>query len=670
MAESLLDFHSDGIADGTFRVRQVEGTEEISGLYRFAMELYAKDDKIDAASLLLKKAWLSVKQPLHLGGGGSSGTVKIHGLLSSFEQLEKVGEWTRYGAVLSPRLWKLTLARHNRVFRDMKLNDLLSKVLNEAGLSPRLSISSSRPLREFPVQYRESDFDFISRWMEHEGVFYFFEHSDSEETAVLADNTAAHNPIKGNATVDFEPDEAPSGVVAQQGKAEGVITAFSLRARPLPKEVVLVDWDAGKVEEVSGQATVDGNGFGKVYEYGCHPGDAGHASVLAKARAEAIKCRGKVFSGTGRCRFFRAGATFTLEGHYRSDFNRKYLIARVVHRMSQPVEIPRLRELPDAYENDFQCVPSDVAFRPERVTPWPKIPGFTDALVVAGGGHSKQDLDDQGTYRLRMMYDKDDNGQPSDSNQVRMAQPYAGESFGMHFPLHNDTEVLVGHKDGDPDRPVILSSVPNPKKKSPVVGENATQCVIKTGAGNMIRMEDKDGGEDFYIYAKKDLDVRVEAESRETVGGDKHTTVSGESVESVAKDRHVTVGESRTEDVGKDLFVTVTGKQAVSVGQGLSLSVAGPVVEAFTGDHSEDTTGSFYVKAMGVVIESTTGISLVCGGNSVVVDMMGVTIKGTMLTHDGSLSKINSGPGSSPKSGKAGSKIKPGKPKKAKEANK
>jgi len=114
---------------------------------------------------------------------------------------------------------------------------------------------------------------------------------------------------------------------------------------------------------------------------------------------------------------------------------------------------------------------------------------------------------------------------------------------------------------------------------------------------------------------------------------------------------------------------SVGGKQAVEIGSGgFSITVQGPVVEAFSQDHSEDTTGSYYVKAMGVVIEATTGITLVCGGNSVVIDLTGVTIKGTMLTLDGSLAKINSGPGASPKSGKAGSKIKPGKPKDAEEA--
>ncbi len=667
MAEALLAFHRGAVPDKTFLVRQAEGTEEVSGLYRFELEMFAQKDRLDASSILMSKAWLAVRRPAHLGGPAAGKPAKIHGLISSFEQMEKVGDWVRYRAVLSPRLWKLSLARHNRVFRDVKVDDLVSRLLQEAGLRPRLSISAARPVREFTVQYRESDLDFLSRWLEHEGIFTFFEQSDAEETAVFADNTAAHKPIEGASEATFEPDEAPAGVVAQKGKAEGAVTAFSLRARPLPKEVVLVDWDARQVEEVQGTAEVDGNGYGKVYEYGCHPADSSHAGLLAKARAEAIKCRGKVFTGTGRCRFFRAGATFDLKNHYR--FDGKYLITRVVHRASQPVEIRGVKELPDAYGNEFQCVPSDVPYRPERVTPWPRIHGFTEALVVAGGGKGQSNMDDQGSYRLKMMYDKDDQGQPKDSHAVRMAQPYAGESFGMHFPLHVDTEVLVGHKDGDPDRPVILSAVPNPKKKSPVVGENATQCVIKTGAGNMIRMEDKGDGEDFFIFAKKEMDVRVAGDSKESVGGDKHVTVGGESVESVGKDRHVAVGKSHTEEVTEDRFITVGRKQAVSVGSGgFCLAVSGPMVEIFGKNHYEETFAAHYLKAMGVIIEATKGITIMCGGSYVHIGPAGVTIKGPMLTLDGSMSKINSGPGTPKESGQAESEIKPSKPKAPKEA--
>jgi len=670
MAEALLEFRCDGLKDDAFRVRQAEGIEPISGLYRFVLELYARESSLDPARLLLRKACLEIRRPAHLGDRAAARTVRIHGLVSSFEQGEKAGDWVRYRAVLSPRLWKLSLARHNRVFRDLTVEDLLGKLLGEAGLEARRSIASKRPLRDFTVQYRETDLDFLFRWLEHEGIFFFFEQSEKEEIPVFADNSAAHPPIEGEPTVPFEPDEAPAGAVARRGKAEGSITSLALTARPLPREVVLADWDPRKVEEIRASAEIDPNGFGKVYEYGSHPADPEHAALLAKARAEAIRCRGTVFSGTGRCRFFRAGSTFKLVQHYRSDFNREYLLTRVVHRMSQPVEIPRLQELPEAYANEFECIPADVPFRPERTTPWPRIDGFTEALVVAGGGHERQDLDDQGCYRVRMLYDKDDADRSSDSAPVRLAQPYAGDSFGMHFPLHPGTEVLVGHKDGDPDRPVVLSAVPNPKKKSPVVGENATQCVIRSGSGNMIRLEDASGGEDFFLYAKKDLDVRVEQDSKETVGGDKHVTIGGQAAESVGADLHVSIGGSRKEEIGADRSLAVGGKEIAAVSGDRSLDVGGSSVESVGGNRAVSVGGKQSLVATEIILQATGGITLQCGAGSIVLDPSGVTIKGAVVTLDGGITKINAGPGAAPKPPDSAAPLLPDKPRSPKEAAK
>ncbi len=667
MADPLLDFHHSKVKDGTFRVRQAQGTEEMSGLYRFELELFAQNDRIEHADMLMQSAWLTVRQAVRVGSRRGTGAAKIHGLVSEFEQQEKIGEWARYRAVLVPRLWKLTLAQHNRVFRDISVKNLVEEQLQGAGLKPRVSISTPSPVREFIVQYRETDFEFLSRWLEHEGIFLFFEQGDSEETAVLGDNTAVHKKIQGESAVQYEPDATSSTAAAKEGAAEGVITAFSLCARALPEKVVLSDWDDRQVEEVKASETVDSKGFGKVYEYGCHPQDASHAKALAKARAEAIKCRGKIFSGNSWCRFFRAGATFKMENHFRH--NGDYLLTRVVHKMSQPVEVPRVKELPDAYENEFQCIPADVCFRPERITPWPRIHGFTDAIVTQGGGKSGEGLDDQGSYHIRMMYDKDNNDNQTDSNAVRMAQPYAGESYGMHFPLHIDTEVVVGHKDGNPDRPVILSAIPNPKKKSPVVDQNITQSMIQTGGGNMIRLEDKDDGQDFFTYAKKDKDSRTEKDEKKFVGQDKHSIVKRDKFEKVEGANHVTVQGDHMAEIKGDRHISVEGGQTVGIGSGgLCISVQGAVAEDFQMDHSENVALNYYIKALGVVIESTSGITLKCGGSSVVIDMSGVTIKGGIVTLDAGMAKINMGPGPPAQSGSAGSKKPPMKPQEPQEA--
>jgi type VI secretion system secreted protein VgrG len=660
---SLLEFHRNGTRDDAFRVREVKGEESISSLYRFELEMFVQKDKLNAAKLLQDKVALSIQQPLTLGGRSGGNAAKIHGILSSFEQMEQVDKWIRCRAVLVPRMWKLTLTRKNRYFRDMTTRDIIGTVLGDYGLQGNTSLGND-PMRKHRVQYRESDFDFISRWLEHDGNYYYFKQSASEEKTHFG--AASGGSIEGNSVVEYEPNVA-TAAAAKKGTAEGVVSDFSCRLRPLPRKVHVIDWDPMKVQVDSGSADVDSNGTGEVFEYDVYSVGGGAAGALAKVRAEAIKCRGKVFLGASRCRFFRAGAEFELKEHY--SFNGKYLLTRVLHRMSQPVDIPGLKELPDAYSNEFECIPADVQFRPERLTPWPKAHGYTEGKVTKGGGPGGGSMDENGSYGVQTVLDDNGQGVPNEHPAVRMAQPYAGSSFGAHFPLDVDVEVLVGYEEGNPDRPVILSAVPNPKKESPVVGENSTQCVVKSASGNMIRMEDATDKEDLFFYAKKDKDTRVEKDDKKIVGQDKHTVIKRDKMEKVEGERNEVVEKDHKEEVKGDRFITVGGKQAVEIGSGgFSITVQGPVVEAFSQDHSEDTTGSYYVKAMGVVIEATTGITLVCGGNSVVIDLTGVTIKGTMLTLDGSLAKINSGPGASPKSGKAGSKIKPGKPKDAEEA--
>lgn len=659
----LIEYHRNGAKDDSFRVREVRGEESISGLYRFEIDVLVAKGKCDAAKLVQDKVSLHILSPETVGSRGGGKVSKIHGILSSFEQMEEIQDWVRCRAVLVPRLWKLTLTRKNRYFRDMKMADALQQILADYGLSAKVSLGND-PVRKHRVQYRESDFVFISRWLEHDGNFYYFKHSGKEEELFFG--TTSGGPIEGDSSVDYEPREISAPAAKKEG-ARGVVTDFTCRVRPLPKKVHVVDWDPMKVQTDLGSADVDSNGTGEVYEYDLYPVGGGSAADLAKVRAEAIKCRGKVFRGAGRCHFFRAGAEFDLKGHY--GFDGKYLLTRVLHRMSQAVGITGLKDLPDAYANEFECIPASVPFRPERLTPWPKAHGYTEGRVTKGGGPKGGQMEDDGSYGVITLLDDNGQGQPTEHPAVRMAQPYAGASYGVHFPLSVDVEVLVGYEEGNPDRPVILSAVPNPKTKSPVLGQNNTQCVVRSASGNMIRLEDKDGSEDFFLYAKKDRDARVEKDDREIVGQDKHTIVKRDKLEKVEGDRHEVVQKSHLESVGKDRFVDVQGKQAVAVGPGgYSLSVQGPVVEAFSQGHSEEVGSQFYLKAMGVVIESSTGITLKCGGNCVVVDMTGVTIKGTMVTLDGSLAKINSGPGSPPASGSAGSKIKPQSPKDAQEA--
>jgi type VI secretion system secreted protein VgrG len=665
MSEKLIELHVEGLDDGVLRVREAQGSEEISGLYRFELEIFSKKTRIKPSDVLQAKAWLGIREMIPVGGKAKNSPIaKIHGIITSFEQQDKLDEWVRYRAVLSPTLWKLTLARHSRVFLNNSVKTLIDKVFQPLGVSPKTALSGTYPEREHTMQYEESDFHFLSRWTEQEGILYFFDHTSSGEEVKFADNSSAHKPIEGEAAVEYR--STPSGSLPV-----GVVGSLSSRSKVLPKEVVLADWDHKTVSEVPASAPVDNNGFGKVHEYGIHPQSAAHATALAKARAEAIKSRGQVLSGTSSCRFFRSGFTFKLKNHYA--FDGEYLLTRVTHRMSQPLGIPHLKDEGETYANDFECVPASETYRPERRTPWPRIHGFLDGTVTGkkdDGGKPAPGVDPDGGYTIRMHFDKPEGGAaPAEVPAVRMAQPYAGESRGMHFPLPAQTEVLIGHKNGDPDRPVILSAVPNPKTASPVAEQNSTQCVIRSASNNVLRLEDKKDAEDFFIHASKDKNTRVVNDELTLVERDQHTKIKRDRIEDVDGGHHEHIGKNYVSQVDGNYDLDIGKGQVISIGSdGLCLVVDGPIVQACK-DHTHAASGNYYLKATGIVIEATSGITIVCGQSALVIDSAGVTLSGPVVTIDGKQTKINSGPGSSPQSGKAGSDSKPDKPKAAKEAS-
>jgi type VI secretion system secreted protein VgrG len=192
----------------------------------------------------------------------------------------------------------------------------------------------------------------------------------------------------------------------------------------------------------------------------------------------------------------------------------------------------------------------------------------------------------------------------------------------------------------------------------------------KGGNGfNEIRFEDKKGEEQIFIHGEKNLDIRIKNDAFETIGNNRHIVVKKDEFDHVENNRHEIVDADHIEQIGKDRHLNVTGKEAKQVGGSLSLTVKGDVIEVFNGDHSERTSQNLYLKGFGVVIESMTGLTLKCGGNSVVIDSAGVTIKGGVLVLDGDMVNINSGPGSSPASGQAGSAVTPTDPKAAEEAD-
>lgn len=493
-------FESDACDPGTFEVVDVQGFEQLSTLYEFQINLASEDGEIDLAALSREAARL-----VFVLGDEEH---KVHGVLAECNETGRGQTRTRYRVVLVPRLWLTSLQFQNQVHQNQTVEQTLEEELLQSGFVKdddfEIRLSGSYPEREYVVQYEETDLNFLQRQMEHYGIFYYFEQGEDKEKLVIADANSAFPTIPGAGGSDASSDSSgsdehvpyrPSSGMAEEAEYVYGLTCTQTR---MPNKLVLSDYNYRtpsvplRVEQI-----VSPEGRGIVSRYGDHFKTPDEGRALAEVRAQEILAREKVFAGESSVLRFRAGATFTLDEHPRSDVSgHSYLLTMVTHSGSQPTRGEEDEAAQSStYQNSFTCIPAETAFRPARETPKPKLYGVLNAKVDAAGSGQYAEIDDHGRYKVKLPFDLTNAGDGQASRYMRKTEPYAGPGYGQHFPLHKDCEVLLTCVDGDPDRPVIVGSVPNPEQASPVNNTNQATSAIRTGGGNFIELDDTAGSE-------------------------------------------------------------------------------------------------------------------------------------------------------------------------------
>ncbi len=493
-SDPLFAFTSKALAEDTFAVVEFSGQTGISRCYRFDILLVSDQADIDLDQVIQQPASFVIHRQ------GQADMV-INGVLASFQQQQAAGERVFYRATLVPRLWWLTLTHHNQVFLDQTVKQIVEAVLKEGGLTSRdyefRLQGDYQPIR-YVCQYNETHFNFLSRRLEREGIYYFFEQTPGGEKIIFTDTAVAHQPSNLAAQLPFVQ---PSGLADSQQPE--VALSLICRHNRLPRMVRLRDYNYRKPSlEVEATALVDEGGRGEVYLYGEHFRSPEDGRRLATIRAQEFLCRKQEFSGESTAAFLSPGYTFELSGHYRSSFNQKYLAVEVNHEGSQTgsltssiVQALGDLERKNFYRNQFVAIDAGVQFRPRRQAQRPKITGTLNARIDAAGSGKYAELDEYGRYKVILPFDLSGRKDGKASAWLRMAQPYAGSDHGMHFPLHKGAEVLLSFIEGNPDRPVIAAAVPNAESPSPVTAADQTMAKITTAGGNKIHIEDKDGSQ-------------------------------------------------------------------------------------------------------------------------------------------------------------------------------
>ena len=502
-SELRFRFSSSAFAADKFDVVDLEGFEAINRPYRFSLTLVSDDAEIDFNKILQNPATLCIYSP------DGTQEVPYHGVIAEFEQMQKVGNYVYYRAVLVPRLWRLSLYQITEVYlNEQTVPDILEKVLKGSQLSSRdyqFSLTGDYRKRSFVCQYQETHLDFISRLMEKEGIYYFYDQGtarDGVDKLLVVDALIGHPA--STLQVRYRPaDELDTGVFSD------TVQNFVCRQQPLPKRVIAQDFNYRKAAlTLRAEEQVAAEGIGDVMYYGENFRTVAEGQRYAKLRAEGIRCRSRVFNGESTAVGLRSGYFMALSHHYRNDFNGRYLVTGIHHRGSQAGVLLAGLKTPFAsgergtnYSNDFVAIPAATQFRAELVTPKPSIAGTLNASVDSEGSGLYAELDEYGQYKIQLPFDFTDKDPNKGSAWVRMATPYSGSDHGMHFPLHKNAEVLLSFVDGDPDQPVIIGAVPNSENRSVVNYSNPAINQILTKSGNQLRMNDTQGSPGIVLFS-------------------------------------------------------------------------------------------------------------------------------------------------------------------------
>ena len=677
-----------------------EGEERISAFYHYTVEAISTRGDITARELLLKQATLRLRLP-----DGSDRT--IHGIISRVTRGgEAVAGVTSYQLEIVPPQWAFTLDRGFDLFQDQSAREVCKKLLEGPPHEWRL-VRTLAP-RPYTFRYRESRWQCVARLLEQEGIWFRYDHKSGKAVLILGDNTGSAQPAWQVSTLAYNP--------INDGSASGTpfLSALAMEGHPYVAKTRVrsaSEFTHGKsiVDEVAAGGTfappadliayafdqqAAAHRTGITHNGGDNGGDAAKLlddmKVYARLRQEQDEAQAIRFLGRSRYTGLEVGARTEVTGHPDAAMNAALFITRVQHTGSNGSYFAGDGQQA-FYENLFEAIPADTPYRPPRVTAWPRVAGAHVGTVVGPAGEEIY-TDKHGRVQVVFKWDTDGATSLSRACWIRVAQPFAGQTFGAVFLPRIGHEVLVDFLDGNPDNPIVVGSLYNNANLPPwPLPEHKTRSGLRTkstlhgGADefNELRFEDKKGEEEVYLQAQKYLNTYVKRSERRKVDlnrrtlignddekvvqkGHDHVTVEeGEQVITVKannrtlhveRDHTVTVNGNEQVSVTKDRAVTVSGAQQVTVSGNQTIAVKGKQAVTVTGNDTvkveqgnasrtvamgnieeKASLGNITVKAdLGkITLEAMQGIELKVGMNSILIDMSGITIKGIMVKVEG-----------------------------------
>jgi len=587
------------------------GVENIGSMFRYELSLHSKNESVGIDDILGKMVTVEFR-------GMRSEPRFFNGIVSSFSQAGQTLDRFLYRMTLSPWLCLLTGNARYRIFQQQTAVQIIESIFSETDDADfEIALTNEYRRRDYCVQYAESDFDFVNRLMEEEGIYYFFRHKDDSHTLILADNASAHAeilggsklPFLGSSTAQTKDREHVSHWVVERDLSRVDQGANNAKHGKPTRNQPATQPDRRRIVRPNQPLT----GFREGVVGVARPG--GRTRPTTKPQ----QIRLGHATGTTNAQFLAAGGLFTLLNHPRSDQNARYLVTETAHTLSVDKPSRARDDEGTVCRCEFTAIDSATRYQPAQSTPRPIVSGPQTAVVVGPPGEEIHP-DELGRVKVKFPWDRDGNADDHSSCWIRVAQPWAGNKWGTQFIPRIGQEVVVDFLEGDPDQPIITGSLYSTENRPPyALPANKTRSGIKsqsTQGGtvsnfNELCFEDKQGAEEVQLKAEKDYTQQVKNNQAESVGKDRSLDIGRNSSERSGKDRSISVQGDASEDIGKSKSTSVGRKYQLDVGDEITLS-AGQASITLKKD------GTIMIKGKDILI-SASGKVDVKGAKSIVL---------------------------------------------------
>lgn len=560
------------------------GQEEISRLFRFQLEMISDNNGIAAADIVGKNVTFSVEL--------SDGSPRFfNGFVNQFVAGDEEHGRRNYRAEVVPWLWFLTQTADCRLFQDKTIKDIIATIFGDLGFSDyKFDLQLDHKKWEYCVQYRETDFNFVSRLMEQEGVSYWFKHADGKHEMVISDHKGAYYDLIEK-EVEYPPNVGGVSITDH-------ITSWEHRYEFRPGKWAQTDYNfktpsTNLMSSEPSVVSLPGIDKYEIYDYPGEFPDKGVGKTETKLRMEEEEVAHDIVQASSQCKSFSPGGKFKITVHRcSSEEGKSFAVTKIRHSATEPMAYETGGSAVNSdYSNSFSCIPDSVVFRAARITPKPLVSGVQTAVVTGPAGEEIY-TDEFGRVKVQFHWDREGKKDENSSCWIRVSQNWAGKNWGIVFNPRIGQEVIVDFLEGDPDRPIIVGRVYNATNMPPYeLPANQTLSVIKSRSSkegspenyNEIRLEDKKGEEQVFIHAEKNQDIEVENDETHWVGHDRTKTIDNDESTSIGNDRQeevgndesIQIGHDRREVVKNDESITIEGFFAKSVGKDATINIAG-----------------------------------------------------------------------------------------------